>query len=177
MARDTFAIDLNIAGAVMILRTNRFLLMAGLLLLLQIVPQVSQAVEPSEMLPNPMQEERAREISKGLRCVVCRNQSIDDSNAEIARDLRVLLRERIAAGDTDQEAVDYLVDRYGVYILLKPPLEITTYLLWVGPLLMLFAAFYGFRALWRRSSIGNPEYSELTEADKTLLASIIEEKD
>ena len=155
----------------------RYILVTMLLLLTCITPQTSFAVEPDEMLSDPLQEARARELSKGLRCVVCRNQSIDDSNAEIARDLRIVLRERISAGDSDQEAIAYLVDRYGAYILLKPPFQTVTYLLWVGPLLILIAAVFGFQTLWRKSTVDQPEQSELTEADKALLASIIEPKD
>jgi len=142
-----------------------------------ITPQTTFAVEPDEMLADPVQEARARVISKELRCVVCRNQSIDDSNAEIARDLRIVLRERISAGDSDEEAVAYLVDRYGAYILLKPPFQTVTYLLWVGPLLILIAAVFGFQTLWRKSAMDQPEQTEFTEADKALLASIIEPKD
>ena len=93
------------------------------------------AVLPSEQLADPALEARARTISAGLRCVVCQNQTIDDSDAELAHDLRVLLRQRLKAGDTDQEAVAFLVNRYGAYILLKPPFETETLLLWLGPLL------------------------------------------
>jgi cytochrome c-type biogenesis protein CcmH len=78
------------------------------------------AVQPDEMLDDPVLEDRARELSKGLRCLVCRNESIDESNADLARDMRILLRERIAGGDTDAEAVAFLVDRYGEYVLLRP---------------------------------------------------------
>ena len=91
-----------------------------LLGLLAFAPPVS-AVDPSEMLSNSLMETRAREISKGLRCVVCQNQSIDDSDAALARDLRVLVRERLVAGDSDHEVVEYVVSRYGDFVLLKPP--------------------------------------------------------
>ena len=90
------------------------------------------AVEPSEMLDDPRLEERARDLSKILRCVKCRNQSIDDSNAAIARDMRIALRERLAAGDTDDQAIAFLVDRYGNYILLQPPVNRWTWALWGG---------------------------------------------
>jgi cytochrome c-type biogenesis protein CcmH len=99
------------------------------------------AVDPGEMLPDPVQESRAREISRGLRCVVCQNESIDESNADLAKDLRRLVRERIAAGDTDPEVIDYVVSRYGTFVLLKPPFEASTYALWLGPFVVLVVAF------------------------------------
>lgn len=109
------------------------------------------AVQPDEMLADPALEARAREISKELRCVVCQNQSIDDSNADLARDLRVLVRQRLASGDTDGQVIDYVVSRYGDFVLLRPPMRPDTYLLWFGPLLVLLlggGAMVLF--LWRR---------------------------
>ena len=100
-----------------------------------IAPEV-HAVQPDEVLEDPALEERAREISKELRCLVCRNESIDDSNAGLARDLRLLVRERLTAGDTDAEVKTYLVDRYGEFVLLKPQFSIANAALWfAGPLL------------------------------------------
>ena len=93
----------------------------------------ARAVEPGEMLANPALESRARDISSGLRCLVCQNQSIDDSEAPLAHDLRVLVRERISAGDSDAQVRDFLVARYGPYILLKPPVSLATILLWLTP--------------------------------------------
>ncbi len=93
----------------------------------------SRAVEPGEILDDPALEARARDISKGLRCLVCQNQSIDDSNADLARDLRILVRERLSAGETDEQVVAFVTARYGDYVLLKPPLKPATYLLWFGP--------------------------------------------
>ena len=96
------------------------------------------AVGPGEILPDPALEQRARDISAGLRCLVCQNQSIDDSDADLARDLRVLVRERLVAGDSDEQVRQYLVDRYGEYVLLNPRLNEHTILLWVAaPLLLL----------------------------------------
>ncbi len=95
------------------------------------------AVQPDEVLDDPALEERARELSKGLRCLVCRNESIDESNAELARDLRLLVRERLVAGDTDTEVIAYLVDRYGEYVLLNPPATGSTLILWGAPLALL----------------------------------------
>jgi len=97
------------------------------------------AVQVDELLPNPALEHRARELSAQLRCLVCQNQSIDDSDAPLARDLRLLVRERLVAGDSDEAVKAYLVNRYGAFILLKPPFNPETYLLWLFPLLCLGA--------------------------------------
>ena len=97
------------------------------------------AVQPDEILSDPAQEARARTISKSLRCLVCQNESIDDSEAPLAHDLRVLVRERLKAGDSDDQVKQYLVSRYGQYVLLKPPFEASTLFLWVSPPLLLFA--------------------------------------
>jgi len=108
-------------------------LRAVALLLAILTAHVAFAVEPGEMLKDPVLEARARTLSAELRCLVCQNQSIDDSNAELAADLRVLIRERLTAGDSDQQAVDYLVARYGEFILLKPQFNWHTALLWLAP--------------------------------------------
>ncbi|MCP1335913.1 cytochrome c-type biogenesis protein [Futiania mangrovi] len=104
------------------------------------------AVEPDEQLDDPVLEERAREISKTLRCLVCQNQSIDDSDAQLARDMRLIVRERLVDGDTDAEVVDFLVRRYGDFVLLKPPVKPQTYVLWFGPFLLFAVAGFG---VWR----------------------------
>jgi len=135
------------------------------------------AVNPDEMLADTVLEKRARELSKGLRCVVCRNQSIDDSNAAIARDMRLVLRERLAAGDTDKEATAFLVDRFGIYVLLKPPLHPSTYLLWAGPALLLLATGSGFFCFFRRRRLDAEEGIELGGADKQLIARVLEAGD
>ncbi len=98
---------------------------------------VSNAVEPKEMLKNPSLESRARVISKDLRCVVCQNENIDESSATLAKDMRRLVRIRIVAGDTNKEVIDYMVSRYGDFVLLKPRVKPYTWFLWFGPLLML----------------------------------------
>jgi cytochrome c-type biogenesis protein CcmH len=95
------------------------------------------AVEPKEMLKDPALEARARQISKQLRCVQCQNESIDESNAQIARDMRILVRDRLTAGDSDQQIVDYMVSRYGDYVLLMPRFAASTLVLWLGPLAIL----------------------------------------
>lgn len=108
------------------------------------------AVEPNERLADPALEARARALSTGLRCLVCQNESIDESHAPLAHDLRVLLRERIAAGDSDAAAVKYLTDRYGAFLLLKPPVEPATYMLWFGPIGVLLLALGGAGLYLRR---------------------------
>ena len=107
------------------------------------------AVQPDEILSDPAMEERAREISKELRCLVCQNQSIDDSDAPLARDLRLLVRERLQAGDSDEETMDFIVDRYGDFVLLRPPFKTSTLMLWIGPALILVAGILGV-VIWHR---------------------------
>lgn len=108
------------------------------------------AVEPDEVLKDPALEARARELSKELRCFVCQNQSIDDSAAPLARDLRILVRERLTAGDTNAEVIAYLTKRYGAFVRLKPPLQPATYILWFGPALLLVAGAIGLFFMARR---------------------------
>ena len=121
------------------------LLFAFILLLTLAAPL--HAVQPDEILSDPVLEGRARALSAGLRCLVCQNQSIDDSNAPLARDLRLLLRERLKAGDSDDQAVNFVVARYGDYVLLRPRFMPETWLLWIGPfaLLLIAAAFLYIR--------------------------------
>lgn len=120
------------------------------------------AVEPSEMLANPALESRAREIGRGLRCVVCQNQAIDDSNAEVARDMRRAVRERLVAGDDDQKVFAYMVARYGDYVLLKPPFRAGTWLLWLGGPLVLIVAGGAllFAARRRKALVAPPPLSD-----------------
>lgn len=114
--------------------------MKRLMVALALVAAPAFAVQPDEILANPEHEARARELSKDLRCLVCRNESIDESNADLARDLRILVRERITAGDTNAEAKAYIVDRYGEYVLLRPQTGGANWLLWgAGPLMLLIA--------------------------------------
>ena len=108
------------------------------------------ALEPGEALDDPVLEARARDISKELRCLVCQNQSIDDSNAALARDLRLLVRERLKAGDGDSEVIAFIVARYGAYVRLKPPFDPSTYALWFGPpAVLVIALLVVFRATRR----------------------------
>ncbi|SFE68319.1 cytochrome c-type biogenesis protein CcmH [Sulfitobacter brevis] len=126
--------------------------MKRLIFILLLLASPLAAVEPDEVLSDPALEARAREISQGLRCLVCRNESIDESNASLARDLRLLLRERLVAGDSDQQAVDFIVNRYGEYVLLKPDTRGANRLLWLaGPLMLLLAGGVGFGYLRSRS--------------------------
>ena len=135
--------------------------MLGFILALQ-VPAPGVAVEPGEMMKDPALEARARVISKELRCLVCQNQSIDDSNADLARNLRLLVRERLRVGDSDSAVFAYITKRYGDFVLLRPPLNATTALLWSGPvlalLLGLFVLIGWFRR--RRGAVTEPPLSE-----------------
>ena len=110
------------------------------------------AVNPDEILNDPLLESRAREISKGLRCVVCQNQSIDDSDASLARDLRRVVRERLLAGESNKEIINYLVSRYGDFVLLKPPFKGATLVLWLGPLVFVLLALLALYSFFRRQS-------------------------
>ena len=131
----------------------------------------ARAVEPSERLADPALEARARALSQELRCLVCQNQSIDESNADLAHDLRVLLRQRLTAGDTDRQVLDYVVARYGVFVLLDPPFLRATYLLWLVPPLLVVGAgtLLVIRARRRRPDPELPALSEEERARAALL--------
>ena len=107
-----------------------------------IIPNNSYAVEPEEVLKNQKQELRARNISKNIRCMICQNQSIDDSSAPLAKDLRILIRDKIIAGNSDKEIYKFLTDRYGDFILLKPPLKLVTLALWFLPFIFLILGIF-----------------------------------
>ncbi len=121
------------------------------------------AVQPDEMLADPALEARARVISEGLRCVVCQNQSIDDSDAPLAKDLRLVVREQLKLGKTDADVTAYIVSRYGNFVLLKPPVEPATWALWAGPFAVLFIGGAGV-ALWSRRRRSEDE-APLTAAE------------
>jgi len=133
----------------------------------------TRAVEPNEMLQDPALEARARHLSQGLRCVVCQNQSIDDSNASLAHDLRVIVRERLVAGDSDAQVLAFVEARYGAFVLLRPRLTLQTVLLWLTPLLLLGgAAAYLVRA--RRRPAGEPaETAPLSPEERRRLAELM----
>ncbi|MCL8487343.1 MULTISPECIES: cytochrome c-type biogenesis protein [Bradyrhizobium] len=147
--------------------------LACLALLLLAAP-VAHAVQPDEVMADTDKEQRARALSRELRCMVCQNQSIDDSDAPLARDLRLLVRERLAAGDSDNQVLDFLVARYGQFVLLKPRFERQTLLLWLLPPLLLLG---GGLALWlqvrRRSQRGVETAPKLTAEEETRLAALM----
>ena len=158
-------------------RTKTFFVFVAVSLIIFYSPPTF-AVEPSEVLADPTLEERARDISKGFRCVVCQNQSIDDSNAGLARDMRLLVRERLVAGDTNAEVTDYMVSRYGSYVLLKPPLNKSTYALWYGPLLIIGLGFLMLLFFFHRrqhSSLVTTE--ELSEEEQSRIKALLEKEE
>ena len=137
------------------------------------------AVQPDEVLPDPALEARARALSKELRCMVCQNQSIDDSEAPLARDLRLLVRERLKDGDSDNQVIDFLVARYGEFVLLKPRLALHTALLWLGPPILLGGGALALVLIARRRSRrgladpAKPEGGTLTPAEQARLAKLL----
>lgn len=133
-----------------------------------------QAVLPSEQLANPKLEARARRLGAELRCLVCQNQTIDDSDAPLAGDLRILLRRRLVAGDSDRDAVAYIVSRYGHYVLLNPPFETETLLLWLGPALVLAVGGLGVATMARRSARAPLVPAPLTAEEEAALARRLE---
>lgn len=139
------------------------------------------AVQPDEMLSDAALEMRARALSKELRCMVCQNQSIDDSDAPLARDLRVLVRERLQAGDSDRQVIDFLVARYGEFVLLKPRFSAHTALLWLGPAAILLVGAFGLFLVARRyraDSAATPAgRAQLTPAEQARLSEILHERD
>lgn len=152
----------------------RALVLAGLLALSPLAAAPALAVQPDEILSDPALEARARALSKGLRCLVCQNENIDDSNATLARDLRVLLRERLVAGDTDEQAVQYLVDRYGEFVLLNPRPTGSTLALWLaGPAMLLLGGGIAWGAVRRRATA--PAGRDLSEAERARLAELMKD--
>ena len=135
-------------------------MMRILVALVLIMAGNAYAVQPDEMLANPVLEQRARDLGKELRCMVCQNQSIDDSDADLARDLRILLRQRLMAGDSDAQAKQYLVDRYGDYVLLNPPFKATTLLLWFGPLLFLLMGIAVMVSFYRSRKVADDDVAK-----------------
>jgi cytochrome c-type biogenesis protein CcmH len=144
-----------------------------LLLLALLMPGAAYAVQPDEVLKDPALEGRARALSAQLRCLVCQNQSIDDSDAPLARDLRLIVRERLVAGDSDAEVTRFLVARYGEFVLLRPPFAMHTLLLWLTPLLLLAAAAAGIG--WRLATAGSqpPVSAPLTTDEQRRLAALL----
>jgi cytochrome c-type biogenesis protein CcmH len=130
----------------------------------------ARAVLPSEQLKDPALEARARAIGAQLRCLVCQNQSIDDSDAPLAGDIRVILRERLVAGDTDRQAMDFIVARYGHFVLLNPPIEPQTLLLWFGPALILLIGGAWVVAVARARAPGGEAATALTDQERAALS-------
>ncbi len=149
--------------------------MKRLLMILLLICGPALAVLPDEVLPDPGQEARAREISQGLRCLVCQNENIDDSNASLARDLRLLVRERIVQGDSNEEVIAYLVDRYGEFVLLQPTTGGWNWLLWAaGPLLFVFALGLGGVYIRARSRAEAPDEASLSPEERARLREILD---
>jgi cytochrome c-type biogenesis protein CcmH len=157
-------------------RLHRVSLIGALLVaVVSLATLPARAVQPDEILQDPALEARARHISEGLRCLVCQNQSIDDSEAPLAKDLRVLVRERLTAGDTDQEIEDFVVARYGEFVLLKPRLTAHTLLLWLAtPAVLLAALLIVALAYRRRSAAANP--ASLSEAEERRLRRLLDDR-
>jgi cytochrome c-type biogenesis protein CcmH len=154
---------------------TRFL--AALAMLLCLVGAGAQAAtSPDEVLADPALEQRARALGKQLRCLVCQNQSIDDSNATLARDLRLLVRERLVAGDSDAEIIGFLTARYGDFVLLKPPVRPATWGLWFGPLLVLLVAALGIAIYLRRRPARTPAAAPLSAEEQARLDALLEEE-
>jgi len=156
---------------------RKLIVILAVLLLAAFAAPAAYAVQPDEIMTDPAKEARARELSRELRCMVCQNQSIDDSDAPLARDLRLLVRERIAGGDSDNQVIDFLVARYGEFVLLKPRLSLHTLMLWLLPPLALAG---GGLALWfysrRRANAGgaaDPSLLHLTEEEEARLQRLL----
>ncbi len=149
-------------------------LLTIILFVVMLLPVSAKAVLPDEILNDPALESRARNLSLELRCLVCQNQSIDDSNADLARDLRVLVRQRLLIGDTDQEVLEHIRARYGDFVLLNPPVQSSTYLLWYGPVIFLVLGIgLAFLTLRRRNSV--PVDIPLDEAERVRLTGALKQ--
>lgn len=148
--------------------------MKRFVLILMLLASPLAAVEPDEVLSDPVLEQRARELSKGLRCLVCRNESIDESNASLAKDLRLLVRERLVAGDSDAQAVDFIVARYGEYVLLNPTRGGVNWILWgAGPLMLLLAGLAGVLYVRGRARAQAPQDTGLSPQEQAALEDIL----
>jgi cytochrome c-type biogenesis protein CcmH len=144
-----------------------------ILVLLAAAPS-ALAVQPDEMLKDPVLEARARDLSRELRCMVCQNQSIDDSEAPLARDLRLLVRERLTKGDSNQQVLDFLVSRYGEFVLLKPPFELRTFILWGLPPVALILGIIGLLVALRRRQMQSNETEILSQAEQQRLSTLVD---
>ena len=146
--------------------------MIRIALILMFIATASFAVEPDEILSDPVLEARARDISTNLRCVVCQNENIDSSNAGVGRDLRLLVRERLVAGDTDDQVYDFVVARYGDFVLFRPPWKPTTYALWLSPFVAALVGIFMVTGIFRR--LAKRRENDILDLDETELALINE---
>lgn len=154
----------------------KILLLFGMLVFVQFT--TAHAVNPDEVLQDARLEKRARDLSGIIRCMKCQNQSIDDSDAELAKDLRILVRERLTEGDSDDEVLEYLVDRYGEFVLLKPSFSLSNSALWFAPILALFAGlFLSWRTVSKRQSTANPQSAALSQSEHDKITKILDERD
>lgn len=152
----------------------RFFLVLALAWLVMLPPAADAALRPDELLEDPELEARARALGRELRCVVCQNQSIDDSNADLAQDFRRIVRERVMAGETDAEIRQYMVDRYGEFVLLKPPITAGTIILWAGPFaVLLLGAGIAFTTMRRRRDAAEPD--DLSPEERQRLARLLDQ--
>lgn len=133
------------------------------------------AVQPDEILDDPVLEQRARDLSSGLRCLVCRNESIDESNADLARDMRILVRERLVAGDSDEDVIAFLVERFGEYVLLRPTTQGSNILLWVAAPALFLIAFGGAVFYLRGRAKARPETTGLSPDEQKRLDELLKE--
>jgi cytochrome c-type biogenesis protein CcmH len=145
--------------------------------LMLLVGFAAHAVEPSERLANPALEARARTISGELRCLVCQNESIDESGADLAHDIRLFVRERLTAGDTDTQTIQAVVNRYGAFVLLKPPVEPATYVLWYGPPGLVVAGLVGTFLWLRRRQAASADTVPLSAEETSRLDGLMREND
>lgn len=155
---------------------NRKLLALAAIVFFALMPSLALAVEPSEMLKNPKLEARARALSAQLRCLVCQGESIDESQAQLAHDFRVLIRQRIKAGESDKQIKDFLVSRYGDFILLKPPFQLDTILLWGTPILLLVFGG-GAIVLSMRRRVPPRQPAALSAVEEAKLAALVEKNE
>jgi cytochrome c-type biogenesis protein CcmH len=146
-----------------------------LILFLVLLPLTALAVQPDEVLPDAALEARARAISQNVRCLVCQNQSIDDSDAPLARDLRLLIRERLKAGDSDNQIYDFLTARYGDFVLLRPPVKPATWLLWFGPAVVLVLGAIAL-VFWFRRRAAAVEQTPISDEERAQLKRLIEDR-
>jgi len=152
----------------------RRLLIAALAVCL-LAPSGFAATSPDEVLDDPVLEQRARALAKELRCLVCQNQSIDDSDADLARDLRQIVRERLIAGDSDAEIIAFVTERYGDFVLLRPPVKPATWGLWFGPLIVFLIAAAGLALYLRRRKVPEPA-SSLSAEEQARLDALLDQK-